>query len=310
MKGTVIRSTGSWYYVKTESGSVRECRMKGAIRLEGSRATNPVAVGDYVELEEADEEGKSVIKTILERKNHMIRRSVNLSRQTHVIAANMDRIYVINTIVSPRTAPGFIDRILISAETFGIPATILINKKDLYTPQEIQAAEERAGLYHAIGYDVKLISAFDASDILLLRKELYNNISLFTGHSGSGKSTLINAIQPGLRIKTGVLSDTHDKGMHTTTFAEMHFLEKGGAIIDTPGIKEFGITGVEKNELSHFFPEIFRASSACRFNGCMHMQEPGCAVRAEVEKGEIGESRYMTYLNILEGDELVRKFKD
>lgn len=304
MHATVVRSTGSWYTVRTEEGETLECRMRGAIRLEGSKATNPVAVGDKVVIE-----AEQIVR-ILDRKNHLLRRSVNLSKQTHVIAANLDRIYILNTLVSPRTAPGFIDRILIHAEAFRIPATLLINKKDIYTAEETDAAEERAGLYHDIGYDVKLISAYDKDDVDQLRNELKDHVSLFCGHSGSGKSTLINAIQPGLNLKTGDLSEAHDKGMHTTTFAEMHFLTSGGAIIDTPGIKEFGITDIEKNELSHFFPEIFRISSGCKFNGCLHMQEPGCAVREAVENGDIGETRYMTYLNILSSEELVKKYKD
>ena len=315
MIGIVLKSTGSWYLVRTKDGKVLQCRIRGVLKLQGSKATNPVAVGDKVEVEievEADAgEGKGVITDVKDRKNYIIRRSTNLSKQTHVLAANVDRMYILATVTNPRTSPGFIDRLLVTAEAYQIPATLLINKQDIYSEEDLEAARDWVELYGQIGYECILFSALNSKDVDALRKKMSGCTNLITGHSGTGKTTLINALEPGLGLKIGTISEAHSKGTHTTTFAEMHELSSagGGWLIDTPGIKEFGIVNVEKTELSHFFPEIFRKSKECKFNGCLHLHEPKCAVVEAVENGEIALSRYETYLNILEGEELKTKWQ-
>ena len=311
MIGWVTKSTGSWYNVRTADNKVLKCRMKGALRIHGSKATNPVAVGDIVEVETEGKIGdKGVITSVKDRKNYIIRRATNLSRQTHVIAANIDRMFVLATISNPRTSPGFIDRLLVTAEAYSIPAIVLINKQDLYTSADLAQAKDWIQLYSSIGYECILFSALGKTDVERIRNKMSGSTNLLTGHSGTGKTTLINSLQPGLDLKVGNISATHSKGIHTTTFAEMYAISGGGWLIDTPGIKEFGIVNVEKEELSHFFPEVFRKSKSCKFNGCLHLHEPGCAVIEAVENGEIALSRYETYLNILEGGELGKKYQE
>lgn len=304
MKGIVIKSTGSWYSVLTENNARVECRIKGKLRLEGIKATNPVSVGDNVEIE------KDSILKILPRKNYIIRRATNLSKQSHVIAANIDRAYLIVTLGFPKTSTGFIDRFLCTAEAYRIPVTILFNKKDIYADDGIAEVNQMKNVYEKIGYDCFFISSFEKNDMNFLNEKMKGKINLIAGHSGVGKSTFINALDSKFHLKVGELSEAHDKGTHTTTFAEMFRLSNGGFIIDTPGIKELGIINIEKNELSHFFPEIFKKASQCKFHTCLHLNEPQCAVIDAVKKGEIAVSRYNSYLGILTTDELEKKYND
>ncbi|MFI5150671.1 MAG: ribosome small subunit-dependent GTPase A [Bacteroidia bacterium] len=310
MKGTVLKSTGSWYLVLTESGIRTECRIKGKFRLDDSKNTNPVAVGDKVviELEQNSEQGSII--TIEPRKNYIIRRSINLSRQTHILAANIDRAFLLVTLAMPRTSLGFIDRFLITAEAYRIPVDIIFNKADLYDEKMVVKVENLKTLYESLGYPCHILSALkEGPETEFLRKRMKGNINLFSGHSGTGKSTLINTLDPALRLKTGGLSEAHDKGVHTTTFAEMFELTAGGFIIDSPGIKELGIVDMEKAELSHFFPEMRRMLNTCRFNNCQHLTEPKCAVRDAVKNGEIAASRYESYIGIMSGEELEKEYE-
>lgn len=304
MTGIVIKSTGSHYNVLTEKGTTVECRIKGKLRLEGIKATNPVAVGDQVSLE------NDSITDVLPRKNYIIRRATNLSKQTHILAANIDRAYLIVTLALPKTSTGFIDRFLITAEAYRIPATIIFNKIDIYTDDGKEEVSYLKGVYEKIGYECFTVSALDRNDVAFLREKMKNKINLVAGHSGVGKSTLISSIEPQLKLKVGALSESHDKGTHTTTFAEMFPLSGGGFVIDTPGIKEFGIVNVDKNELYHFFPEIFAKAAECKYGTCLHVNEPKCAVIEAVEKEEIAPSRYNSYLGIVSGDELEKKYRD
>jgi ribosome biogenesis GTPase / thiamine phosphate phosphatase len=308
VKGTIIKSTGSWYSVMLEDGTLMNCRLKGAFRLEGSKSTNPLAVGDHVEVEPDNDNESGMIHKLHDRKNYIIRKATKLSSRSHVIASNIDRAYLVVTLVLPRTSMGFIDRFLATAEAYRIPVTLLINKKDLYTSDDLKLVEMIINLYKNIGYEVELISALDEKDILDLRERMKGNVNLIAGHSGVGKSTLINAMEKGLNIKTKEISGAHDKGTHTTTNAEMYPLKDGGFIIDTPGIKEFGMINMEKEELSHYFPEIFAESSNCKFSTCLHLNEPGCAVMQAVEDGKIAESRYLSYLGILTGKDMEREY--
>lgn len=307
--GIVVKSTGSWYVVHLDSGADVESRIKGQFRIRGlnTRNTNPLAVGDRVEVESGPE-GDYVIRKLHDRRNYIIRRSTNLSKQTHIIAANMDRAYVMATLIEPRTSTGFIDRFLVTAEAYSIPASIIFNKRDLLDAELCAYVEDLMALYRGLGYPCWFLSATDAAAVDALRAEMEQHVSLIAGHSGVGKSTLINALQPNLSLRTGELSTAHSKGMHTTTFAEMHPLPAGGWIIDTPGIKEFGIVDVERAELSHFFPEMRERFGECRFNNCRHLNEPGCAVLAAVEAGKIALTRYGCYLAILNGDELDKEY--
>lgn len=308
-KGLVIRSTGSWYTVSFEDGSRAECRLKGNFRIKGVnlRNTNPIAVGDHVDIE-TDENGDANIVYLHDRKNYIIRRSTKLSKQTHIIAANLDRAWVMATLHNPRTSTGFIDRFLVTAEAYGIPASVIFNKSDLLDGEETEYVHALMDLYRHLGYTCWLVNSNDAGNVEELRKEFAGKVNLIAGHSGVGKSTLINAIEPGLRLKTGEISKAHSKGMHTTTFAEMFPLQNGGWIIDTPGIKELGIINIEKNELSHFFPEMRALFGKCKYHGCLHHQEPGCAVREAVEKSRIAVTRYECYLQILNGEELEKEY--
>lgn len=309
IKGLVIRSTGSWYTVAFEDGSRAECRLKGTFRIKGvdTKRTNPIAVGDHVDIEK-DVNGDSVIAYLHDRKNYIIRRSTKLSKQTHIIAANLDRAWVMATLHKPRTSLGFIDRFLVTAEAYSIPASVIFNKSDLLDEEEHEYVEALMELYTGLGYTCRLINSNSENDVTKLRREFTDKVNLIAGHSGVGKSTLINALEPELKLKTGEISKAHSKGMHTTTFAEMFPLKGGGWIIDTPGIKELGIVDIEKEELSHFFPEMRALIGKCKYHGCLHDQEPGCAVRDAVENSRIAITRYECYLQILNGEELEKEY--
>lgn len=288
--------------MKTDEGKLVECKIKGNFRLKGIRSTNPVAVGDHVHII-LNQEGTAFISEIEDRKNYIIRRSSNLSKQSHILAANLDQCMLIVTVNYPETTTIFIDRFLASAEAYRIPVKLIFNKIDVYDEDDLHYMDSLIHLYTTIGYPCLKVSARTGEGIDAVREELKDKISLFSGHSGVGKSTLINAILPELDIKTGEISTYHNKGMHTTTFSEMFPLPDGGYIIDTPGIKGFGTFDMEEEEIGHYFPEIFKFSADCRFNNCTHRHEPGCAVRQAVEEHYISESRYASYLNMLEDKE-------
>jgi ribosome biogenesis GTPase len=302
MTGTVIKSTGSNYQVLAE-GKVYDCGLKGRIRLEGRKTTNPVAVGDLVDLAFEDND-KPMIENIHPRKNYIIRKSINLSKQAQILASNMDQAILIATLVAPRTSLGFIDRFLVTAEAYSIPATIIFNKCDLLDATLLGLQREIMEIYTKAGYTCLEVSSYDPAQVEALRGLFKNKTSLVAGHSGVGKSTFINALQPGLDLKTGEISSAHAKGMHTTTFAELHPLSFGGGIIDSPGIKELGLVEMKKEEVGHYFPEIRKYMNDCKFNNCLHINEPKCAVIAAVEKGEISAERYHSYLGILNGEEM------
>lgn len=302
MKGLVIRNTGSWYQVKAEDGSVIDCKIKGNFRLKGIRSTNPVAVGDYVQII-TNNEGTALISEIEDRKNYIIRRSSNLSKQSHIIAANLDQCFLIITVNYPETSTIFIDRFLASAEAYRIPVRLIFNKVDCYNEEELHYLEGLINLYTHIGYPCHKVSALTGEGVDELKSEMAGKVTLFSGNSGVGKSTLINAILPEIKAKTGEISAYHNKGTHTTTFSEMFPMENGGYLIDTPGIKGFGTFDMEQEEVGHYFKEIFEFSAQCKYNNCTHVHEPGCAVRAAVEQHLISESRYTSYLNMLEDKE-------
>ena len=302
MEGLVIKSTGSRYQVKAGQ-EIYDCVLKGKIRLEDRKTTNPIAVGDIVDFD-IEENGEASIKKIHPRKNYIIRKSINLSKQAQILASNLDQTILIATLVSPRTSLGFIDRFLITAEAYRIPAKLIFNKCDLLN-EEMQAAQkEIINLYTKIGYECFEVSSYDTKQIEALRSVFKDQTTLIAGHSGVGKSTFINALEPGLNLRTGEISTAHAKGMHTTTFAELHPLSFGGNIIDSPGIKELGLVEMKKEEVGHYFPEIRALMNECKFNNCIHVNEPKCAVIAAVEKGEISAERYSSYLGILSGEEM------
>ena len=303
MKGLVIKSTGSWYQVKTDDGNVIDCRIKGKFRIKGIQTTNPIAAGDVVEIEIEPDLGTGVITQLYERRNYIIRKSVNLSKQAQIIAANLDQAFLIVTLASPRTSLGFIDRFLVTAEAYDVPAGLIFNKLDLFSDEGLEILEEQQHIYKSIGYPCYAVSALEKTHINEIAEILKDKTTLFSGHSGAGKSSLINAIIPGASLKTGAVSDWSDKGQHTTTFAEMHKLPFGGYLIDTPGIREFGIIDIEQQELGHFFPEFRERMNECKFYNCHHIHEPGCAVIDAVENGEIEISRYESYLSIYHGNE-------
>ena len=302
MKGLVIKNTGSWYQVKTDDGQLVECKIKGNFRLKGIRSTNPVAVGDRVQII-LNQEGTAFISEIEDRKNYIIRRSSNLSKQSHILAANLDQCMLVVTVNYPETSTTFIDRFLASAEAYRVPVKILFNKVDAYDEDELHYLDSLITLYTQIGYPCFKISALTGEGVDAIREELKGRVTLFSGHSGAGKSTLINALVPGLEVKTAEISAYHNKGMHTTTFSEMFPVPGDGYIIDTPGIKGFGTFDMEEEEIGHYFPEIFKTSANCKYGNCTHRQEPGCAVRKAVEEHYISESRYTSYLSMLEDKE-------
>lgn len=298
MKGLVIKNTGSWYQIKTDTGELFDCKIKGNLRLKGLKSTNPVAVGDFVEFSSV-ENNIGLISAIHDRKNYIIRRASNLSKQSHILAANLDILVLIITIKQPETSTVFIDRFIASAEAYNIPTCIVINKTDLYTEEELQYGKALKSLYDSIGYQTFMLSAKQPDSLGTLISFLQNKTALFSGNSGVGKSTLINAFLPESFAKTGAISSYHKKGTHTTTFSQMYRLENGGQIIDTPGIKGFGTVDMEENEISHYFKEIFKTSKNCRFTNCTHVHEPGCAVLRAVDNRLISLSRYQSYLSIL-----------
>jgi ribosome biogenesis GTPase len=298
MQGLITKNTGSWYQVKTNEGSFYDCKIKGNLRLLDIRSTNPIAVGDFVEFT-INQDGIGMIAEIHDRKNYIVRRSSNLSKQSHILAANLDLVVLVVTINYPETSTVFIDRFIASAEAYNVPACILINKMDLYSEDEIKYSEAIKDLYESLFYPVFTVSAKDKLSLRNFTTYLKNKTTLISGNSGVGKSTVINAILPTSKAKTGEISSYHNKGMHTTTFSEMYELENGGLIIDTPGIKGFGTVDMEETEISHYFKEIFKSSKECRFTNCTHVHEPGCAVLTAVKNHQISTSRYQGYLSIL-----------
>lgn len=304
MEGIVIKSTGSWYSVLHSERIVTECKIKGNFRMKGMKTTNPCAVGDKVVFEMMPNEKIGIITEINERFNCIIRKSTNLSKQRHIIAANIDLAFLIVTISSPRTSTGFIDRFLVTAEAYHIPVIILINKIDLYDFLTDKNHKFLKKLYTDAGYNCIDVSAKRGDNIETIIELAKNKTSLFSGHSGVGKSELINKLAPDLKLKTGEISDYHQKGKHTTTFAEMFSLHFGGFIIDTPGIKEFGMVNFSKEEVTYFFPEMRALSNQCQFDNCTHEHEPKCAIKKAVADGKISETRYLNYLNIIKGKEI------
>lgn len=299
MKGFVIKNTGSWYSVKTDDGKVVECKIKGNFRLKGIRSTNPVAVGDHVEIA-LNQEGTAFITHIDERRNYIIRKSQNLSKQSHIIAANVDQAFLIVTVNYPQTSTTFIDRFLASAEAYSVPVVLVFNKRDILSDDERHYQQSMVHLYETIGYECREISAATGEGVEGLHKLLKGKITLLSGNSGVGKSTLINQILPEANLRTAEISDAHNTGMHTTTFSEMLELPEGGYIIDTPGIKGFGTFDMEPEELTSYFREIFHFSKDCKFSNCTHTHEPGCAVLKALEEHYIAQSRYQSYLGMLE----------
>jgi len=305
MTGTVYKSTGSWYTVKTMNGKFYECRIKGRFRLQGIKSTNPIAVGDIVkfELETKNNTDTGVINRIEERKNYIVRKSVNLSKQTHIIASNIDQVFLLVTINNPPTFTSFIDRFLVTAEAYSIKTVLLFNKIDAYNEETLLEVKYLANLYRNIGYECIGISAETGKNVEKVKELMVGKVSMFAGHSGVGKSTLVNAIEPSLDLKTKAISDQHMQGQHTTTFAEMFDLSFDAKIIDTPGIKGFGVVDMEREEVGDYFPEFFELKQDCKFNNCLHLKEPKCAVKKALDKDEISFSRYRSYIQILEGED-------
>ncbi len=302
MNGLVIKNTGSWYTVMPDGNTATvECKIKGSFRLKGIRSTNPIAIGDRVQYD-ITPDGYGLISEIEDRRNYIVRRSSNLSKHSHIIAANLDQVFLIVTVNYPETSTMFIDRFLATAEAYRVPAKLIFNKIDLYSAEEYEYLDMLIFLYESIGYPCFKVSATKNIGMEEIKAELKDKITLLSGHSGVGKSTLINAIDPTLEARTSEISDYHNKGMHTTTFSEMFALTGGGYLADTPGIKGFGTIDMKPEEVSHYFREIFVISKDCRFGNCTHRHEPGCAVREAVERHEISQSRYTNYLSILNDD--------
>ncbi len=305
MNGTVYKSTGSWYTIKSTDGAFYECRIKGKFRTQNIKSTNPVAVGDHVEfeLENVGNETVGVISEIGERKNYIIRKSVKLSKQTHIIASNLDQVFLLVTLNNPMTFTSFIDRFLVTAEAYDIPVILLFNKMDTYSLDEKAEVAYLVDLYTHIGYPCIQMEAKTGKNVDRVKELMTGKTSMFAGHSGVGKSTLVNALEPGLHLKTAEISEQHLQGQHTTTFAEMYDLNFDARIIDTPGIKGFGIVDMEKDEIGDYFPEFFELKSQCKFNNCLHLDEPKCAVKEALENEEIAWSRYRSYVQMLTGEE-------
>ncbi|MDE5628066.1 MAG: ribosome small subunit-dependent GTPase A [Muribaculaceae bacterium] len=304
MTGTIIRNTGSSYIARTPQGEEIRCMVKGNFRIKGIRTTNPVAVGDVVELSDCGSDGVAFITSVLPRRNYIIRRASNLSKASHIIAANIDCALLVITLSHPTTSLTFIDRFLATSEAYNIPAVLAINKCDLLDePEDHELLEAVMHLYNSLGYPCVPVSAKTGEGLDALREILRDKVTLFSGNSGVGKSTLINALIPGLDLRTAEISAVHDTGMHTTTFSEMFTMPEGGEIIDTPGVRGFGVVEFEREQVGHYFPEIFRFSTDCRFGNCTHTHEPGCAVREAVDNFQIASSRYTSYLSILEETE-------
>jgi ribosome biogenesis GTPase len=301
-KGLVYKSTGSWYILKDASGRFRNARVKGKLKIDDEiSSTNPIAVGDMVIFDEEDvQEESCIIKKVADRHNYIIRVSPHNKNQKHIIAANLDVALLIVTIADPRTSLGFIDRFLITAEAYHIPAIIAVNKMDILKPKHLELLEEWKSIYSRAGYELLPVSALQPESLAVLQERLKNKVTLFSGHSGVGKSTLINLLIPDISLKTHEVSGWSGKGQHTTTFAEMFDLPGGGEIIDTPGVKEFGLIDIEKEELSHYYPEMRAVLNDCKFNNCMHINEPGCAVKEAVQDGRIAQERYISYVTILD----------
>jgi ribosome biogenesis GTPase / thiamine phosphate phosphatase len=303
MNGVVIKSTGSWYLVRTKDTTIYKCRIRGKFRIEGIKSTNPVAVGDHVDFELETQKDTGVITNIHERSNYVVRKSVNLSKRTHIIASNIDLAFLVVTIDNPPTSTSFIDRFLVAAEAYHIPVTLLFNKVDSFTEDTADIHEELKEIYTNIGYDCLDVSAKEKYNIEAVKALMKDKVTLFAGHSGVGKSTLVNTIEPGLNLKTLEISEQHKQGQHTTTFAEMHALSFGGDIIDTPGIKGFGMVDFELEEIGDYFPEFFAIKGKCKFHNCMHTNEPKCAIKEGLENDTIAPSRYYSYLQILKGED-------
>ncbi len=305
MTGTVYKSTGSWYVVKAQDGVFYKCRIKGKFRIQDIKSTNPVAVGDVVDfkLDEKGDERTGVISKIHDRNNYVIRKSVNLSKQIHIIAANVDTVFLLVTLNNPKTYASFIDRFLVTTQAYRIPTILLFNKVDTYDEEELLEVKYLAALYRSIGYTCIGISAKTGKNVEKVKELMEGKSSMFVGHSGAGKSTLVNKIDANLDLKTEVISEQHQQGKHTTTFAEMFDLNFNAKIIDTPGIKGFGIVDVEKEELGDYFPEFFRLKEQCKFNNCLHVNEPKCAVKEALDNDELSWSRYKSYLQILNGED-------
>jgi len=303
MEGLVIKSTGSWYAVQTENGDRFDCRIKGKFRTKDIKTTNPIAVGDRVDFELEPGQETAVITHLHERKNYIIRKSVNLSKQAQIIGANLDQAFLIVTLASPRTSLGFIDRFLVTAEAYDIPAVLIFNKLDLFSEEGLEVLAAYEQIYEDLGYPCYHVSATQNINVDEVRELLKDKTTLVSGHSGVGKSTLINALVPGMELKTGDISEWSDKGQHTTTFAEMFELPFGGWLIDSPGIRELGIIDIEKEELGHFFPEFRQRLNMCKYHNCRHINEPGCAILSALEEGEIEPSRYDSYLSIFNGND-------
>ncbi len=306
-QGIVIKSTGSRYRVLCRAGEIIECNIKGKFRVKGIRTTNPVAVGDNVLFEFEKSGSSGIITEVLERKNYILRKSSNLSKESQIIAANIDQAFLMITIVLPETPVEFIDRFLITAEAYRIPANIIINKTDLYGPEEKKRMEYLVSVYDKIGYRCFRLSVNSGTGTDIIKEKMKDKVSLLAGNSGVGKTSLLNSFDPSLNLKTEKVSDHHKQGRHITTFPEMHRMPFGGFVIDSPGIRGFGVVDMEKNEIYHFFPEIFRISKNCRFYNCLHLDEPGCAVRNAVKEGIIDQLRYRSYINILDDDN--RKYR-
>ncbi|WP_010249622.1 ribosome small subunit-dependent GTPase A [Myroides injenensis] len=305
MRGIVYKSTGSWYSVKSEDGIFYDCRIKGKFRIKGIKSTNPIAVGDHVqfELETTNDKTTGVINEIEPRTNYIVRKSVNLSKQVHIIASNIDIVFLVVTINNPVTTTSFIDRFLVTAEAYGIKTIIVFNKIDTFAEETLDDQLYLQYIYSEIGYECLRVSATEGKGIDAIKERMKGKVSMFSGHSGVGKSTLINAIEPGLNLKTANISEQHQQGQHTTTFAEMYDLSFDAHIIDTPGIRGFGIVDMEPQEVGDYFPEFFALKDQCKFNNCLHREEPHCAVKEALDNDQLAWSRYKSYIQILDGED-------